>query len=148
MPLIGAGFLQLTASGGTGNTRDVVLNSVILYSVLFFGAGVALIYLMRWLGTLDINWSKIGQFGAVAIVTTHVIVSLVQFGNWAKSRQYSLITADRDLAAILNKDAVLSGSYAVALTLENQLKNVHHMFSLKYDPQFLCHLSHNASDYG
>lgn len=138
MPLIGAGYLTLTASGGSGNTRDLVLNSVILYSVLFFGAGVALIYLMRWLGTLDINWSRIGQFGAVAIVTAHVAVSLVQFGNWAKSRQYSLITADRDLAAILNKDAVLSGSYAVALTLENQLKNVHHMFSLKYDPNFFA----------
>lgn len=138
MPLLGAGFLQLTASGGTGSTRDTVLNSVITYSLLFFGIGVALVYLTRWLGTLDINWRKAGQFASAVLLVTIVIVGLVQFANWAKSPQYSLITADRDLAAILNKDAVLSGSYAVALTLENQLKNVHHMFSLKYDPNFFA----------
>ena len=138
MPLIGAGFLQLTASGGTSNTRDTVLNSVILYSLLFFGAGVALVYLTRWLGSLEMNWRKTGQYFSVAMLATIVVVGIVQFTSWTKSRQYSLITADRDLAAILNKDAVLSGSYAVALTLENRLKYVHHMFSMKFDPEFFA----------
>ncbi len=138
MPLIGAVFLQITASGGAGNTRDAVLDSVLLYAVLFFAVGVALVYFFRWLGSLDINWRKSTQFVSASMLLAILIVGLAQFTSWVKSRQYSLITADRDLPAILNQNAVLSGSYAVALTLENRLKYVHHMFSMKYDPNFFA----------
>ena len=52
-----------------------------------------------------------------------------QFLTWAKNPQYSLYKSSVDLGMILNQDAVISGPYCSALTIDNQLRNVMHMFT-------------------
>ncbi len=51
-----------------------------------------------------------------------------QFLTWAKNPQYSLYKSSLDLGMILNQDAVISGPYCSALTIDNQLRHVMHMF--------------------
>lgn len=59
----------------------------------------------------------------------------IQFFTWAKNPQYSLYKSSVDLGAILNQDAVVSGPYCSALTIDNRLRNVIHMFGVaKVDP--------------
>ena len=136
MPLIGTAFLQLTDWSGSEKARSSIQASVYIYSILFLGVGVALTFGTRFFSGVRTNWRKIGQYTALPVLVTLLVVSLWQFADWVRTRQYSLITADRDLTAILNNGAVLSGSYAVALTQENKLPYVHHMFVMKCDPDF------------
>ena len=68
-----------------------------------------------------------------ALFSTLLVVFLISFGvvkfvDWSGHRQYTLITADRDLAAILNQGAVVAGPYSAALTQENHFGSIFHMF--------------------
>lgn len=64
-----------------------------------------------------------------------LFIQLSQFIAWAKNPEYSLYKSSVDLGSILNPDAVVSGPYCSALTIDNRLPNVIHMFGAdKPDP--------------
>ncbi len=127
---------------GTGMWTDPAAradlsNSPLLYPLLLFLVGSGAAFLVKPARDLRFNWRPAALLIAGILLVGYAAVQFVQYGRWVSMRQYTLITADRDIGAILAKDAVISGSYAVALTQENRLGCVHHMFGLKYvDPDF------------
>lgn len=68
------------------------------------------------------------------IIAVAVIAAFASQGRmivrWWEHGQQAMATASRDLGQVLGPDAVLVGSYATGLTLENQLNNVVYMFGV------------------
>jgi hypothetical protein len=88
---------------------------------------------------------------AAILLVLYAAIHLYDYADWVDHRQYTLITADRDLGALLNDDAVVSGSYATALTQENGLGCIHHMFGVYYlYTEFFRYfpITHLVVDYG
>ena len=86
--------------------------------------------------SITFGWRKIAGStrlpeAAIALV---VIAALVIQGQmilgWWRHAQKSMVSASRELSQVLGPDAVLVGSYATGLTLENRLKNVVYMFGV------------------
>lgn len=55
---------------------------------------------------------------------------LYSFADWAKSGTYNRRDASRDIAAIIGPDAILTGSYASAMTINNELRYFIYFFGL------------------
>lgn len=68
--------------------------------------------------------------GSLVVILLFLFIQVSQFLTWAKNPQYSLYKSSIDLGAILNQDAVISGPYCSALTIDNRLRNVIHMFGV------------------
>jgi hypothetical protein len=114
-----------------GSLAAAVKQSPIPYvlALLVVGAVIALVY--RALPRLSRSTVRSGVLISGVIVVFLILFNTVKFVDWAGSRQYSLLTADRDLGAILNQGAVISGPYGPALTQENRFGSVIHMFGVK-----------------
>jgi 4-amino-4-deoxy-L-arabinose transferase-like glycosyltransferase len=66
---------------------------------------------------------------ALLVILLFLFIQLSQFLTWAKNPQYSLYKSSVDLGSVLRPDAVISGPYCSALTIDNRLPNVIHMFA-------------------
>jgi hypothetical protein len=137
MPMLYAVLVVGTGMWGNPASRANLTNSPLLYALLLFLVGFGSAFLVKAARGMRFNWRPAALLVAVVLLVGYAAVQFVEYGSWVRMREYTLVTADRDMGAILAKDAVISGSYAVALTQENDLGAVHHMFGLKYvDPDF------------
>jgi tetratricopeptide (TPR) repeat protein len=130
LPLLALIVLSLVVSASTGTTQTFIGEQPFVAALLFLVLGALLALGYKSLG------SGLRKFHSAAVVVAGLLVVLAlgwgvkSFLSWSGERQYSLITADRDLGAILGKDAVVSGSYATAFTQENGLGCIIHMFGV------------------
>lgn len=135
LPMLYAALVVGTGMWSDPASHANLLDSPLLYALLLFLVGFGSAFLAKAVRGIRFNWRPAALFVAVVLLVGYTAVQFVQYGSWVRMREYTLITADRDIGAILAKNAVISGSYAVALTQENDLGSVHHMFGLKYvDP--------------
>ncbi len=58
---------------------------------------------------------------AILLLSFTLIGDLYQYGSWARSPQFTLLNASRQVAQDVGPGAVLGGAYASALSLENTL---------------------------
>lgn len=130
-PILCSLYLLLGQSSGSNNTAQNVFGSIYLYTFLFAAIGFCLAYVVKYVAQYLKNLRIVAQILVVAVLLGYLAVHAVSFASWMGTRQYSLISADRDLGAILGVDAVLSGSYASALTQENKLRCIHHQFGVE-----------------
>lgn len=150
-PFLCAAYLVLRSSSFGGRLDPSVLDSIYVYTILFIGIGFAFWFVVKlkiWQGAI---YRDIAQFGVLLVVAALLITQTINYVSWAGKREYSLLYADRDIGAILSKDAVLSGSYATALTQENGLGCIHHQFGVETpDLQFFDKfpITHLAVDEG
>ncbi len=130
LPLLGLIVLSLVVSTNRALTQTFIGEQPFVATLLFLAIGALIALGYKALG------SSLRRFNSVAVILATVIVvmalgwSVTSFLTWTGERQYSLITADRDLKAIIGKDAVVSGSYATAFTQENKLGCIVHMFGV------------------
>lgn len=117
-----------TPPNGAADVTGAVLAVVIAAAGAFIvGAG--------W-NKISAGWQHIrtGTRLPEIIVAAVIIVTLVvqgpMFRNWWAHGQRATLSASRDLEQVLGPDAVLVGSYATGLTLENHLKNIVYMFGV------------------
>lgn len=139
MPLLFSAFLYTQSFEGLPQAFKYAMDNVYYISALAFvlGAGAAL--LLPRLLKPSRSWRRIGAVVAGLLIVVYGSIHVYQFSNWVDKRQYDLVTADRDLGAVLSDAAVVSGSYATALTQENHLGCINHMFGVdptKVDYQF------------
>jgi tetratricopeptide (TPR) repeat protein len=73
--------------------------------------------------------TNIKELLVLIVVLLFLFIQLSQFIAWAKNPQYSLYKSSVDLGSVLSPDAVISGPYCSALTIDNRLPNVIHMFA-------------------
>jgi len=105
-----------------------------LLAVVFSSAG-AFIISVSWKKIVS-AWQRLILRARLPeiIIAVAVIAAIVIQGRmilrWWEHRQQAMVTASRDLGQVLGPDAVVVGSYATGLTLENQLKNVVYMFGV------------------
>ncbi len=66
----------------------------------------------------------------VSVVLATLFMQIPLLRGWWAHGQQAMSSASRDLAQVLGQDAVLVGSYATGLTLENRHKNVVYMFGV------------------
>jgi hypothetical protein len=130
LPLLSSILLEV-GSDTSGSLANSYLKEPLPYAfvMLLIGGLAALVY--KAVGRVS---SRLLTFSIVAsgvVVVFLIGWNAVKFVSWAGERQYSLVSADRDLGALVNKDAVVSGPYATALTQENRLGCVIHMFGVK-----------------
>jgi len=130
LPLLSLVLLWLTSSG-SGSTVDSIRKGPLPYAFVLLMVGALFALLQRAMKRISRKTVSIGAAMSVALVLFLVIFNVVKFMDWSGRRQYSLLTADRDLAAILNQGAVITGSYGPALTQENHFGSLIHMFTIK-----------------
>jgi len=83
----------------------------------------------------DTKRTNIREVLVLIVILLIIFIQGSQFISWAKNPRYSLYKSSIDLGTILNQDAVISGPYCSALTIDNRLGNVIHMFAAdKPDP--------------
>jgi len=150
-PFLCAAYLVLRSSSFGGRLDPSVLQSIYMYTIIFVGIGFAFWFIVKLKIWQSAMFRSIGQAGVILVVAAFLIAQIVSYVSWAGRREYSLLYADRDIGAILSKDAVLSGSYASALTQENGLECIHHQFGVETpDLQFFAKfpITHLAIDEG
>ncbi|MCK4858189.1 MAG: hypothetical protein KAT58_09490 [candidate division Zixibacteria bacterium] len=158
-PFLCAIVMALRSMGADVANKSQVLAQVqqqmqegmLLFTLIFLGVGFGLAYLVKLVVRFRRSLLPVGRYLALVLIVGYLIVQLYDYGSWARTRQYTLITADRDLGAVLNEKAVISGSYACALTQENRLRFIHHMFGVAYlDREFFSRfpITHLVVDAG
>lgn len=151
LPIVALIVIVLLRAVSTGNEKPFVAESTLLATILFLGIGALIGLLYKTMAATLRNWSNLGVAVAALLLAICLVWNLVSFIGWAGQRQYSLITADRDLNTILSKDAVITGSYATALTQENKRGCIIHMFGVvNVDKEFFAKypITHIAMDDG
>ena len=118
----------------SANVSIKVQGSIYLYTFLFIAIGVGIAYLANLMAKHARSLQAIWQALAALLILAYLGVHVAKFISWMNTREYTLITADRDIGAILADDAVVSGSYGTALTQENGLRSIHHQFGITPDP--------------
>jgi hypothetical protein len=142
--------LYLTVAGSR-QTVQAVMGDIYVYTFAFVAAGIVLAVGAQWIFRDAFAFRRVAQFASLSLIFAIVVVEAIGFMSWFGARQYSLVAADHDIGAIVAEDAVLSGSYATALTQENKLKCVHHQFGVvNPDPNFFSKfpITHLVIDQG
>ncbi len=88
---------------------------------------------------------------ALILILTSFLINGRQYSGWAASPTYSLNKSSVDLGKVLSDEAVISGPYGPALTWDNRLKDIIHMFGVTQpDPHlFLTYpITHLALERG
>jgi hypothetical protein len=130
LPLLSLILLWLASFGG-GSAVDSIRKGPLPYVLVLLVVGLLLTILQRAIKRVSRKTASIGAAMSIVLVLFLVIFGVVKFVDWSGRRQYSLLTADRDLAAILNQGAVITGPYGPALTQENHFGSLIHMFGIK-----------------
>jgi len=110
--------------------------SIYGYTFLFLILGAGLWLLVYFTRSITLKLKTVGQIGVLVLLAVYSVIHISDFAGWMSARQYTLLAADHDLDAILNDNAVVSGSYATALTRDNGLRSLHHHFGTITDRQF------------
>jgi tetratricopeptide (TPR) repeat protein len=119
------------ASSGSGSAVESIRKSPLPYAFALLVVGALFAMFQRALKRVSRKTVSMGAAVSVALVLFLVVLGVVKFVDWSGRRQYSLQTADRDLAAILNQGAVITGPYGPALTQDNHFGSMIHMFGIK-----------------
>jgi tetratricopeptide (TPR) repeat protein len=127
LPLLSLVFLWL-ASLGSGSALDSIRTNALPFTLVMLLLSALAAVIVRRTKRVSQTIVTAGATLSALLILFLLVSSVVQYIDWCKSRQYSLITADRDLAAILNSSAVIAGPYGPALTQENRLGRIFHMF--------------------
>ncbi|UCE25478.1 MAG: hypothetical protein JSU74_05380 [Candidatus Zixiibacteriota bacterium] len=108
----------------------------LVVAALAVAVTVGIFVLLRQFGSRRIPSLRLTGRVTVIIVTAVVVIEGgIHFNSWWITPAYTARDNGRDLPIVLSKGAVLSGPYATALTLENDLRSVIHMFGVsKADP--------------
>jgi 4-amino-4-deoxy-L-arabinose transferase-like glycosyltransferase len=108
--------------------RTAQLNLIIVLSFFF---SLPLTYIFYRMKRRKSSW--LGRSYKIIMVAVVVLLILWvgggQFVGFARTIQYSFLSASLDLGQILSSEAVVSGPYAQTLTMDNKLKLVLHMFA-------------------
>lgn len=131
LPLLALFLLRVGSSAGSDKFEASVRQSVVGYGIFLLAVGALVALAFRAVGRAPHRAATMGVVLSGVIVLIFMGYNTVKFVNWSNVRQYSLMTADRDLGAILDPNAVISGPYAPALTQQNRLGNIMHMFGVK-----------------
>jgi tetratricopeptide (TPR) repeat protein len=131
MPLFALLLLWIGSGSGTGGIEASFRQVAIGYGAALLALGALAAVGYRSLGRLPNGLASAGVVVSALLLIGIVGYSVIKFAGWSEARQYSLITADRDLGAILNQGAVISGPYGPALTQQNGFGSVIHMFGVK-----------------
>ena len=130
-PILCSFYLLLGGSSGSSNAAQTVFGSIYFYTFLFAAIGFCLAFAVKYAAPYLKSLGFVAQVLVLVVLHGYFAFHFASFTSWMGTRQYSLISADRDLGAILGDDAVLSGSYASALTQENKLRCIHHQFGVE-----------------
>ncbi|MFH2054572.1 MAG: hypothetical protein ABIJ61_01325 [bacterium] len=130
MPVLFSAFLYLKNFEGLPEAFTFALDNVYYISAVTFLVGFLAAVFVPGLLKPSRGWRRVGGVAVGLVVVAYAAIHLFNYASWVDKRQYDLITADRDLGAILAADAVISGSYATALTQENGLGCINHMFGV------------------
>ncbi|MGB5139918.1 MAG: tetratricopeptide repeat protein [Candidatus Zixiibacteriota bacterium] len=151
LPLIALIALTLTVKDGAPTSQPFIGKSPFAAGMIFIAVGAVIAFAYT---ALAASFRKAASFGVIIAGVLVVVVlglNIANFVTWTGRRQYSLVSADRDLAAILGKGAVITGPYAPAFTLENKFGAVIHMFGVvNVDKDFFSKypMTHIAMDEG
>ena len=151
LPMIALIVLTLTAKDGIPLGETFVGKSSFAAGMIFIAVGAGLAFAYKSIGSSFRKFASLGVIAAGTLVVVALGLHIAAFASWAGIRQYSLFAADRDLGVILAKDAVVTGPYAPAFTLENKLGCVIHMFGVvNVDRDFFSKypMTHIAMDEG
>ncbi len=150
LPLLA--LVLLAAGGLPGNSiEDSFKATTIPFTLALLVVGGLAAFAVRPASALGPRLALVGAGLAIAVTVFIAAWNLVEFVNWSGNRQYTLVTADRDLGEILGPDAVISGSYATAFTQENRRGCIPHMFGVvRVDKEFFNRfpITHLAIDEG
>ena len=130
-PLFCTVVMTLGRSSQSGSIHQTVLDNIYVLTFLFVGLGFALSWLIPLRVWRQRSLKRVASVVAMVFVVVYAVYHLSAFFSWANAREYTLVSADRDLGRILASNAVVSGSYASALTQENGLKCIHHQFGVE-----------------
>ncbi|MBD3403120.1 hypothetical protein GF420_09520 [candidate division GN15 bacterium] len=101
---------------------------------------IVLPFVLRWYRQLDGRTLKILSRSIAAVLLIAAIAnSISNYFWWAQRPTYTIRDTGRELGYLLNDGAVLSGPFAPALTLENDLQTVIHMFGVSNPDPELFH---------
>ncbi len=150
MPLL-ACFLFLLNTDPKEFYFKPFLQSPVAFSILLIVVGALLGAIWRLI--IKSSWfhGDTARLLGLLVVLAFAAWNTAHFIRWANVRQYSLMTAERDIAAITNEGAVLSGPYGPALALDNDRGAVIHMFGVvKVDKNLFSEfpITHLAMDEG
>lgn len=119
-------------------TRAVVAGRGGDFNFSDYIAVIAAIVLLIWFVYFLMAWNKrkakieLPRYFRYSLIGLILIVSLYyQAGAylaWARTPLYTTRQASRDLAQILSPEAVISGPYGCALTIENRISSIVHYF--------------------
>ncbi len=124
LPLLSLILLWLVSSG----TVDSIRKNALPYAFVLLVVGALIALAFRARKRVSRQTVVVGALFSALLVAFLIFLNVVKFVDWSGHRQYTLITADRDLAAILNQGAVVAGPYSHALTQENHFGSIFHMF--------------------
>ena len=127
LPLLSLILLWLASSG----TVDSIRKNALPYAFVLLVVGALIALAFRAMKRVSRQTVMVGALFSALLVAFLIFLNVVKFVDWARHRQYTLISADRDLAAILNQGAVITGPYGPALTQENHFGSLIHMFGIK-----------------
>jgi lysylphosphatidylglycerol synthetase-like protein (DUF2156 family) len=127
LPVLSSAVLALGSKGFEQSVfQDIYLVTLLILVIGFIAAWLS--RLRFWKGILTRNTF---QIFTVVVLVVYIGYHLFAYVSWVGAREYTLITADRDIGEILSDGAVVSGSYGSALTQENKLGCIHHQFGVK-----------------
>jgi tetratricopeptide (TPR) repeat protein len=129
MPLLACLLFWITKDPKEFYYRPFLI-SPIAYSLVIAIAGALLGLISHYAARQKWLQGDLLKVGGIVVIVVFMVINITSFVKWADVRQYSLITADRDIAAITNEGAVLSGPYGPALSLNNNRGAVVHMFGV------------------
>ena len=113
------------------DTKGVVLVITIIITV-------AVTLLMRYASNVQMappRWFK--NFIILAAIILTVVPGAHSYLKWSSTATYHTVDNARDMATLISSEAVVSGPYAPAFTLENKFMNLIHMFGVtRADPDF------------
>lgn len=93
--------------------------TIIVTLIMKFGS-TSILYPPRWFKNIII----------LAAVVVSVVPGAIKYLDWSSTATYHIVQNSKDLATIVSSEAVISGPYAPAMTLENNLMNFIHMFGV------------------
>ena len=145
LPLLSLILLWLVSTG----TVDSIRKNALPYAFVLLAVGAVIALAFRAMKRISRPKVMVGALFSALLVAFLISFNVVKSVDWSGHRQYTLITADRDLAAILNPGAVIAGPYIPALTQENHFGSIFHMFTTsRVDKEFFSKypITHLAMD--
>jgi tetratricopeptide (TPR) repeat protein len=103
--------------------------------MIFLGVGlimtIIILLIKKYLYGSVLIFTAPAKKGLVIIaVALTLALGAYRYWDWSGRATYSIVANSKDLAKVLSPEAVVSGPYAAALTIENRLQNLIQMFGV------------------